>query len=198
MDPETQREASNRSTPAPVPFGCQVSREANDDDPAPPADRALAPTSGDKAPERLVLFEERLAAALNRNMGPIDWTAARVRSDTPPSPGFSNAPYGEDRSTSNGNDWPALPEADTVKFTKLYFAHFHHRWPVLHAPGFEDETAPPVLLSCVIMIGAFIHGTSESKELAMNFQSRVLDYIFLQLVSLPPSGFQYQDHLTKT
>lgn len=162
-------------------FGYRVSREGNDDDPAPPPDEATAATFGDKPVGNQASFEERLTAALNRNKGPIDWTSVRVRNDLPPSPDFCDAPYGENQSTVDVT-WPALAESETAKFMKLYFAHFHHRWPILHAPTFEAETAPPVLLSCVLMIGACIHGTTGSKELAMGFQTRVIDYILPRLV----------------
>lgn len=166
-------------------FGYRVSREEIDDDSA----EAIAPTSGDNPVETQASFEERLAAALNRNRGPIDWTSAKVRNDLPPRPEFCDAPYGENQSPSNGI-WPALAKSETSKFMKLYFSHFHHRWPVLHAPTFEEETAPPVLLSCVAMIGAFIHATNESMELAIDLQNRVFDHIIPRLVCPAPLNFQ--------
>ena len=174
-------EASKASTPGTVIFGYRVSSEGNDDATVPPPDEVAAQTSGDRPVQSQVSFEERLAAAFNNNKGPIDWMSVRVRTDLPPSPDFCDAPYGENQSTLEGN-FPSLTGSETVKFMKLYFTHFHHRWPILHAPTFEAETAPPVLLWAVTMIGACIHGTTDSKELAMNFHTRVDDYILPRLV----------------
>lgn len=139
-------------------------------------------TSGEKTVETQVSFEERLSAALNKNKGPIDWSSAKVQKDLPRGPASAEGPSRVAHSTSDSENWPSLPESKIAKYSELYFTHFHHRWPVIHAPIFDAETAAPALLSCVTMIGACIHGTSDSKEFAMSLHARVNDYIFARLV----------------
>jgi hypothetical protein len=121
---------------------------------------------------------------LSKSKGPIDWSAVRIQNDLPTG---ADITYGSSRSAhfiSDNEEWPALPESETSKYLDIYFTHFHHRWPILHSPTFEVETAPPVLLSCVIMIGACIHGRRDSKELAVSLHTRVSDWIFPRLVYL--------------
>jgi hypothetical protein len=173
-------------------FGYQVSRDENNDRSVSPTDGTTTATSGDKTVEAQASFEERLSAALNRNKGPIDWATVRVRRDLPPSPTFSDTPHRAAQPASESEDWPLLSKPETAKYLKLYFSHFHHRWPILHAPTFDRETVPPVLLSCVTMIGACIHGAKGSKELAWSLHTRVIDYIFPRLVR-PCVGIQDQE-----
>lgn len=145
------------------------------------ADGTTAAVSGDKTAETQNSFAERLSAVLSKSNGPIDWSAVRIQNDQP-SASVTDDSSGGEYSVSENENWPALPESETKKYLDLYFTHFHHRWPIIHAPTFESENAPQVLLSCVIMIGACIHGTSDSKEVAMNLHTRVIDWIFPRLV----------------
>ena len=179
-------------TPTSVPFGYQVSREGDDDNPAPRRDYATTASSGSKIGNAKASFEERLAAALSRNKGPIDWATVMVRKDSGQISDFNDAPHGV--TNPDGEHWPSIPEPQKTKFRDLYLTHFHHRWPLIHVPTFEMNMPPPVLQSCVAMIGAYIHGTSESKELAMGLHTSVIEYLFPRLVCLPPSIFG--DHPT--
>ena len=172
-------DASKSGTPGPL-SGTLMPR---DTPPAssPLADGTTAAVSGDKTVETQNSFEERLLAVFNRSKGPIDWSAVRIQNDLPSASVTDDSSRGE-YSVSENENWLALSESETKKYLDLYFTHFHHRWPIIHAPTFESENVPPVLLSCMTMIGACIHGTSESKEIAMNFHTRVIDWIFPRLV----------------
>jgi hypothetical protein len=128
------------------------------------------------------LFEERLSAALSISKGPIDWSAVRIQPDSQHWTANTGSSNGAAHSTSENENWPSLPDLETKKYLDIYFTRFHPRWPVVHAPTFEVETAPPVLLSCVAMIGTCILGRSDSKELAMNLHTHVFNYIFPRLV----------------
>ncbi|KAG0646616.1 hypothetical protein D0Z07_7504, partial [Hyphodiscus hymeniophilus] len=193
-DLENQKEGSKSTTPPSVLYGYQASREGDDTNLTSNPDYETAKVSGNKDMENQASFEERLSAALNRNKGPIDWTSVRVQNDSLESSNLSDAPYGVPQSTSEDDIWPSIPVAEQTKFVKSYFAHFHHRWPILHAPIFTIESAPPVLRSCVIMIGACIYGTDGSKQLASSLHGRVYGYIFPRLGQL--SSEDSLDHLS--
>jgi len=79
------------------------------------------------------------------------------------------------------NPYP-VPEELAQKYTALYFAHFHHRWTIIHAPTYEADGLT-VLTSSIAMIGAWLDGTPESKESAIKMHNNLTDQISERLVS---------------
>jgi hypothetical protein len=136
-------------------------------------------SAGNEA-ENINSFADRLSAILGRNDGPINWSAIRIQSDEP-TEGALIYPASKDSQLPSDENWPVLSEQETLKYRQAYFTHFHHRWPIIHAPTFDREHAPPVLFSCISMIGACITGTEQAKASAMSLHHRVVDWIFAGL-----------------
>lgn len=179
-EPEARNGVPKSGTPALLP-DVHLSRDIYQDHESSLKNGTSAATNIENTVQSHTSFAERFAAAFARNKGPIDWSAARIQNDLPHEAALDASKRVDHMETEN---WPVLPELETRKYLGLYFTHFHHRWPILHAPTFEAETAHPVLLSCVAMIGTCIHGTSDSKELAMSLHTRVVDWIFSRLVCM--------------
>ncbi|TVY29108.1 hypothetical protein LHYA1_G002464 [Lachnellula hyalina] len=75
---------------------------------------------------------------------------------------------------------PMPPDDATDSYEKLYFDHFHHRWPIIHRPSYEDQN-PSHLLSALrlstLMIGGWFSGTIEGMKYALE----VHDYLMLNI-----------------
>jgi hypothetical protein len=78
------------------------------------------------------------------------------------------------------DDLPSDP--NTEAYLEAYFTSFHPCWPLIHRPSFdEDCRSSPIFLS-VKMIGAWLLGTSESRNLAVATHNVLMDHITPQLV----------------
>jgi hypothetical protein len=118
----------------------------------------------------------------NRN-DPIDWFSLRIVRD-PPNTTNWELPYGISQPNSNRGhqDLYPLPEAATQKYLNLYFTYFHHRWPIIHSPSFDETSHPSVVVSSMRMIGAWISGTQDSRWLATAMHERLMAHVIPQLV----------------
>lgn len=52
------------------------------------------------------------------------------------------------------------------KLIQVYFAEIHPYWPILHAPTFDTENAPHVLLGSMIMLVSWLKGELDHMKLA--------------------------------
>jgi hypothetical protein len=76
----------------------------------------------------------------------------------------------------------SIPKSVTKERYELYLDNFHHRWPIIHIPSFEKGDDPYVLTASVEMIGAWLHGSSESKIVALTLHDRLTNHIFQRMV----------------
>lgn len=88
--------------------------------------------------------------------------------------------------TSIQQQWQSLDAVRTLStaHSKLYFKHFHHRWPILHAPTFDEDSDPFVITASVSMIGAWLEGSKESKDLALTIHDRLMNHALQKLVRI--------------
>ncbi|KAI1098348.1 hypothetical protein F4804DRAFT_325035 [Jackrogersella minutella] len=54
----------------------------------------------------------------------------------------------------------------TKRLVELFFAEFHPYWAILHAPTFDIDKAPTVLLASMMMLASWLEGGSEHQKLA--------------------------------
>jgi hypothetical protein len=80
---------------------------------------------------------------------------------------------------------PLLPKSFSSLHATLYFTHFHHHWPILHASMFDENGDPFVLTASVSMIGAWLEGTTESRKLAITLHDRLMNHVLQRLVEPP-------------
>jgi hypothetical protein len=99
----------------------------------------------------------------------------------------ATAPEGHQATESARQQWRALDTIQPVSnsCTQLYFTHFHPRWPILHAPTFDEQHYPFVITASVAMIGSWIEGSEESRELALTIHDRLVNHLFLKLQMSP-------------
>jgi len=76
----------------------------------------------------------------------------------------------------------SIPKSVTEERYELYLDHFHHRWPIIHIPSLEKGDDPYVLTASVEMIGAWLHGSCESKMEALTLHDRLTNHIFQRMV----------------
>lgn len=95
----------------------------------------------------------------------IDWTDVRLQMDVIPKPNLARNPA----------------------YMDTYFTHFHHRFPVIHRPSYEDHgkaSVQPLLLSSIDMIGAWLYGTVESKDFAVVVHHKMVSQCLVEIVSV--------------
>ncbi|KAI1371323.1 hypothetical protein F4677DRAFT_316116 [Hypoxylon crocopeplum] len=56
--------------------------------------------------------------------------------------------------------------AETKRLVGLFFSDIHPHWPMLHAPTFEAEKAPTILLAPMVMLASWLEGGSEHQKLS--------------------------------
>ncbi len=72
-------------------------------------------------------------------------------------------------------------------YFELYRMHFHHRWPIIHLPSFNQGDDPYVLTACVDMIGAWLQGGCQARLVALTLHDRLMKHIVQRLVCIPTS-----------
>jgi hypothetical protein len=128
--------------------------------------------------QALSLTSSSLFRAPNVN-GLVDWSAVKIRNDS----NVRNDPQVLD---------PELEvplDTESEKHLELYYVHFHHRWPLIHRPSLEEETPVSIMLSSMIMIGAWLEGSREAKKRALDSHEKLVSGITSQLVCIPYRGF---------
>jgi hypothetical protein len=59
-------------------------------------------------------------------------------------------------------------------FIDTYFDYFHPQWPFLHKPSFRRDLEPQMIISSVVMIGAWMTDDKNSRNLAMSLHDRLM------------------------
>jgi hypothetical protein len=78
---------------------------------------------------------------------------------------------------------PLFPTPVTSEHGVLYFRHFHHHWPLIHQPGYQEEKSEYILTGSVRMMGAWLEGTGASRESALMIHGKFFGPLLAQLVS---------------
>ncbi|KAL7619791.1 hypothetical protein AAE478_010334 [Parahypoxylon ruwenzoriense] len=77
----------------------------------------------------------------------------------------------------------------TTRLIDLFFSEIHQYWPILHAPTFERESSPTILLASMVMLASWLESGPEHQKLA----SVVLDEVArAQMVR----DLDFTEHLT--
>lgn len=58
----------------------------------------------------------------------------------------------------------AATKAFDSKPGEAYFTYFHHRWPIIHAPTYDETRASPLLAKSVRMIDDWLGNDSTSRR----------------------------------
>lgn len=77
----------------------------------------------------------------------------------------------------------------------LYFAHIHHRFPIIHRPSYIAETKGrtlQLLKSSMEMIGAWLEGSHKSRQFALELHQKLMAECLLDIVSVIS---KVRDHL---
>jgi len=118
-----------------------------------------------KAPIQATQLSEKLR--LPGPSGLFDWFSIQIRPETDFPP---NTPH-----------TPADPAS--IKYLEIYFSAFHHRWPIIHRPSFEQENEQTLVVSSVKMIGAWLLGCPESRAFAVTWHNALMEQLVPRLVS---------------
>ncbi|CAG9989237.1 unnamed protein product [Clonostachys byssicola] len=93
------------------------------------------------------------------------------------------------RAASAGKDTPTLSVSNIAKqwvssCTETYFGPFHDRWPLIHAPLFDETEDDLFIVSTVVMIGSILrHEDSDVRDLALEVHSHLHDYCMKSLIA---------------
>jgi hypothetical protein len=112
----------------------------------------------------------------------IDLTNIRICKD--PGPSTEEIPVNLVEATTHNKSPPTLPEGVEESYLELYFAHFHHRWPIIHRPAHHDGNNKLLFKFCMLMIGGWLSGTGEGKEYAVAMYDYLIPHISNTLVSI--------------
>lgn len=125
------------------------------------------------SPPRNIIAGSKAAIA----NGMVGLKTLQLRKDSPPR--CSKLPI-DTRPEFLDECLPMAPDDATDSYEKLYFDHFHHRWPIIHRPPYEDQN-PKHVLSILrlstLMIGGWFSKTAEGKKYAL----AVHDYLMLNI-----------------
>ena len=117
--------------------------------------------------------------------GPVDWFSMRIERD---SSNDTNRELIVRASQTNFipiyRDLYPLPDAASQNYLKIYYAHFHHRWTIVHSPSLELKSHVSLVLSSMKMMGAWLSGTQEAKWLATAMHERLISHVLPQFVKL--------------
>lgn len=127
-----------------------------------------------------------VSAALRADLdGPVDWSTMRIERD---SSNDANRELIVQASQTNfvpiPRDLYPLPKAASQKYLEAYYAHFHHRWTIVHSPSLEMKSHASLILSSMKMIGAWLSGNQEAKWLAVAMHERLMSHVLPRFVNL--------------
>ncbi|KAH8657987.1 hypothetical protein BX600DRAFT_439164 [Xylariales sp. PMI_506] len=71
-----------------------------------------------------------------------------------------------------------------LKCSRAYFEHHHPRWPILHAPTFDEESDPLPLVAGVLIIGCWLEGDLDSQPWVLKTHQVLANHLFEKLISL--------------
>lgn len=88
--------------------------------------------------------------------------------------------------TSSRIQRPLPPEVKkwSASCINAYLGRFHDRWPVLHAPTFEQEVDSVRLRSTTIIIGSWLQSETEDNSLIFDIHSILVKRLLDELVSI--------------
>ncbi|KAK7214421.1 hypothetical protein V2G26_002424 [Clonostachys chloroleuca] len=101
------------------------------------------------------------------------------------------------RAASAGKDIPTLSVSDPAKqwvssCTETYFGPFHDRWPLIHAPLFNETEDNLFVVSAVVMIGSILRDEDSSvRDLALEVHSHLHDYCLKSLTAPQDEELKY-------
>ena len=104
-----------------------------------------------------------------------------VRQTSDPSP-KTDSDFEDDRAKLTR---PIVSQEAEKAYTESYFRHFHHRWPIVHQPSYNEADHRLPLLCAISMIGAWEMGNGGSEMYAMVMQDFLTARLPLLLVSSP-------------
>ncbi|KAH6664465.1 hypothetical protein B0J14DRAFT_493611 [Halenospora varia] len=107
-----------------------------------------------------------------KTAGVVNWSALRIQKDRQSN---GEMPSEQPPAMSGDADDNYL---ETV--FKAYFGHFHHRWPIVHRPAYEDQKFSLVLISSMKMIGAWFLLDQRSHDNAFAMH----EYLMLHIPSI--------------
>jgi hypothetical protein len=117
--------------------------------------------------------------------GAVNWFSMTIERDPSNESATNREPVvevSEYNSTPKHKDFYPLPKAAGQKYLDFYYAHFHHRWTIIHPPSAETKPHASLILSCMKMIGAWISGTQDAKWLAVAMHEHLTAHAIPQLV----------------
>jgi hypothetical protein len=79
------------------------------------------------------------------------------------------------------------PSPDEVKAwlsscLKVFFGRFHERWPVIHAPTFDERTDDAHLVGTAVMIGSWFLDPRHIREVIIEIHKCMMSHLFNNLV----------------
>ncbi|KAJ6437770.1 transcription factor Zn, C2H2 / Cys6 [Purpureocillium lavendulum] len=74
-----------------------------------------------------------------------------------------------------------VPESWLTSCTESYMSTFHNRWPIIHAPSFDQATDSVLLVASIVMINSWLHYDRSFKEMTMRIHDLLVEQSFKDL-----------------
>jgi hypothetical protein len=160
-----EQELPGRSSANPTNMGNPVHLPQTPDEPL------LEVSVGNDTQQALSLTSPSLFQVPNIH-GLVDWSAVKIRTDS----AAADASLVLDPNLEN------QPDSISETYLEVYYAHFHHRWPIVHRPSLAEEPSIGIVFSSMTMIGAWLEGSVEAKKWALASHETLITDITSQLV----------------
>ncbi|KAF4625960.1 hypothetical protein G7Y89_g12199 [Cudoniella acicularis] len=128
--------------------------------------------------------------------GIIDWSSVKIRRDTLPNRSSQGRLEFEDVSRDD-YQLPIVEDEVGEVYLQKYFEHFHYRWPIIHRPGYEDQSHSLLLKTSVKMVGAWFQPDEKSREYALAMHKYLLNCIPVQLAKKSSSDVLHEKHVSR-
>ncbi|PMD37524.1 hypothetical protein L207DRAFT_77233 [Hyaloscypha variabilis F] len=159
-----EQEPPGRSSANPTNLGNPAHLPQTPDEPL------LEVSIGNDTQQALSLTSSSLFQVPNIH-GLVDWSAVKIRTDS----AAADASLVLDPNLEN------RPDSTSATYLELYYAHFHHRWPIVHRPSLAEEPSIGIVFSSMTMIGAWLDGSVEAKKRALDSHETLITDITSQL-----------------
>ncbi|TVY78284.1 Krueppel-like factor [Lachnellula suecica] len=170
---------------------------------AAPLDMNLRQREGEIRPGPVIPHPEPTAALPSPKATPkpwdaggnavVDWTKITVQKD--PSPDCEEAPLdGEDEYWTRDKNRYALSKSLQETYLHFYYAHFHHRWPIIHRTLYRGRAYWLVFKYSMYMMGGWLSGTREGKIYAFEVHDCLMPHIST-ILGQKSSTDKFQDTL---
>lgn len=67
--------------------------------------------------------------------------------------------------------------------TQAYFGAFHERWPIVHAPVFDEKTDGTLLVATVVMIGSWHSDDTSVRHHVLKLHERFMFYLSRKMIA---------------